>query len=56
VEQAELTDRFHHEADERWARILAKGKTIAWDDMRACLAARAAGKAPPKPRPRKLAR
>lgn len=56
VEQAELTVGFHDEADERWARILDKGKTVAWDDMRAYLAARATGKAPPKPRPRKLKR
>jgi predicted transcriptional regulator len=56
VEQAELADRFHDEADKRWAKILAKGKTVAWDDMRAYLAARAAGNAPPKPRSRKLAR
>lgn len=56
VEQAELTDGFHREADERWAKILAKGKTVAWDDMRAYLAARAAGQAPRKPRPRKLVR
>ena len=56
VELAERTDSFHREADERWGRILAKGKTVSWDDMRAYLAARAAGKAPPKPRSRKLAR
>ena len=56
VEQAELTDGFHREADERWARVLAKGKTVAWDDMRAYLTARATGQAPRKPRPRKLAR
>jgi predicted transcriptional regulator len=56
VEQAERTDRFHHEADGRWAKILAKGKSVAWDEMRAYLAARATGKAAPKPRSRKLAR
>ena len=56
VERAERTDSFHHEADERWAKILAKGTTIAWDEMRAYFAARAIGKAPPKPRSRKLAR
>lgn len=56
VEQAELTDGFHREADERWAKILAKGKTVGWDDMRAYLAARAAGQATRKTRPRKLAR
>ena len=56
VEQAELRDDFHREADARWAKILAKGKTIAWDDMRAYLVARAGGKTPPKPRSRKPAR
>ncbi len=56
VEQAEMSDSFHREADERWAKILAKGKTVAWEDMRAYLAARASGHAPRKPRPRKLAR
>jgi len=56
VELAELTDSFHYEADERWSKILAKVKTIAWDEMRTYLAARATGNAPPKPRSRKLAR
>lgn len=56
VKQAELTDSFHQDADERWTKILAKGRTVAWDDMRTYLAARAKGKAPAKPRSRKLAR
>lgn len=56
VEQAEMSAGFHREADERWANILAKGKTVAWNDMRDYLAARAGGQAPRKPRPRKLAR
>jgi predicted transcriptional regulator len=56
VEQAEMSDGFHREADERWANILANGKTVAWNDMRDYLAARAGGQAPRKPRPRKLAR
>jgi len=56
VEQAEMSDDFHREADERWAKILAKGKTVAWNDMRDYLAARANGRVPRKPRSRKLAR
>lgn len=56
VEQAERADAFHHEADERWAKIVSKGKTVGWDDLRSYLTARAAGNAPSKPRPRKLAR
>lgn len=55
VEQAEMSDAFHSEADERWIKILAKGKSVAWDEMRAYLAARATGQTYRKPRPRKLA-
>lgn len=43
VEQDELEHRFHHEADERWARILEQGETVPWDEMRAYLVARADG-------------
>lgn len=56
VELAESADRFHREADARWERTLAQGKTIAWDDLRSHLAARAAGQAVPRPRPRKPVR
>jgi predicted transcriptional regulator len=56
VEQAERTDAFHQEADQRWKKILDKGKTVAWDEMRTYLSARASGKALAKPRPRKLSR
>ena len=31
VEQAELGDNFHRVADERWAKVLATGKTIPWE-------------------------
>ena len=56
VEQAESSDDFHHVADERWAKVLATGKTVPWDEMRTYLEARARGEAPRRPRPRKLAR
>jgi len=56
VEQVELSDDFHRVADERWENILATGKTIPWDEMRAYLAARTRGERPRKPQARKLAR
>jgi len=57
LEQAELKDRFHREADARWAKILDEGKTVPWAEMRTYLAARAEGRpSVHRPRARKLAR
>ena len=44
VEQVELDDEFHRVADERWAKVLATGKTVAWEDAKAYLEARSRGK------------
>ena len=49
VEQVEQDNAFHAVADERWARIRATGKTVAWDDAKIYLAARANGEQPRKP-------
>jgi hypothetical protein len=54
VEQAELDDDFHRVADERWAKLLVTRKTVAWDDAKAWLEARASGGRPRKPMARKL--
>ena len=56
VEQAELDQEFHRIADERWAKVLATGKTVPWDDAKAYLTARARGERPRKPVARKLRR
>jgi predicted transcriptional regulator len=56
VEQVELETQFHQVADERWTRLLATGKTVAWDDAKAYLEARAQGQRPRKPAARKLGR
>lgn len=56
VEQAELDDAFHRIAEERWAKLLASGKTVAWVDAKAYLEARARGEQPRKPVARKLGR
>jgi predicted transcriptional regulator len=59
AEKTELEERradFHEEADRRYAEIVATGKTISWETMRAYLKARAVGKKLPRPKARKLAR
>jgi predicted transcriptional regulator len=53
VEQAELDDAFHRLADKRWAKLLASGKTVPWDDVKAWLEARSRGERPARPAPRK---
>ncbi len=49
VEQVELDNAFHAVADQRWAAIQAGGKTVAWDDAKAYLAAWANGEPTRKP-------
>lgn len=54
VEQAEIAEEFHRIADERWAKILATGKTVPWNETRVWLEARARGERPRKPVARKF--
>ena len=54
VEQVELDDAFHRVADERWAKVLATGKTVPWDDAKAWLEACSRGEQPRKPAARKM--
>ena len=56
VEQVELDEAFHRVADQRWAKVLATGKTVPWDDAKAYLEARARGGRPRKPQARKPGR
>jgi predicted transcriptional regulator len=56
VEQAEQNDEFHRVADGSWAKILATGKTVSWDETRSYLIARARGETPCRPRARESAR
>ena len=56
VDQAEAHADFHRVADERWAKLLASGKSIGWDEMRAYLEARARGERARRPQARKLVR
>ena len=54
--QEERRADFNAEAEERFARIAASGETVSWQEMRAYLEARVAGKAAERPQARKLAR
>lgn len=58
AEKAELEERrasFDAAAEERYARIVSSGKTIPWEEMRAYLEERLAGKKAKRPPARKLA-
>ena len=56
VEQAELDADFQRVAGERWAKVLATGKTVPWDAAKAYLDARAQGQRPRKPAARQAGR
>lgn len=56
AEQEERRADFNRVAEERYARVVASGKTIPWNEMRGYLEDRLAGKAAKRPAARKLAR
>ncbi len=52
TEKAEIEEQragFDAEADARFTKIVAAGKTIPWSEMRQYLEARLAGQQPPRP-------
>jgi predicted transcriptional regulator len=53
VERIEMDDALHRSADKRWSHLVRTGESIAWDDARAYLQARAAGRKLARPVPRK---
>jgi predicted transcriptional regulator len=56
AEQEERRADFNQVAEERYARIVASGKTIPWNEMRGYLEDRLAGRKAKRPSARKLAR
>jgi predicted transcriptional regulator len=56
AEQEDMRAAFDAEAEDRYARIVATGKTIPWQEMRGYLEERLAGKEVKSPVARKLAR
>ncbi len=56
AEQEERRADFNRVAEERYARVVASGKTIPWNEMRGYLEDRLADKTAKRPAARKLAR
>ncbi|MFZ5508430.1 MAG: ribbon-helix-helix protein, CopG family [Pseudomonadota bacterium] len=56
VSQEERRADFDQVAEQRYAQIVASGKTIPWNEMRRYLEDRLAGKAATRPIAKKLAR
>lgn len=56
TEQDDLRADFDTVAEDRYARIIATGKTISWQEMRGYLEDRLVGKQAKRPVARKLAR
>lgn len=56
TEQEDLRAAFDADAEDRYARIVATGKTISWQEMRGYLEDRLAGKEVKRPVARKMAR
>jgi predicted transcriptional regulator len=54
VEQVEAEEELQQLAQKRWAKVLETGQSVSWDDARQYLAARAAGRAAPRPAARKI--
>jgi len=54
--QEEQRNALHAEAEARYARIVATGKIIPWEDMRTYLEGRMSGKSVKSPASRKLGR
>ena len=59
AEKTELEERrtaFIEAAEQRYAGIVASGKTVAWSEMRHYLEQRISGSRATRPKPRRLAR
>lgn len=59
AEKAELEERraaFVETAEQRYAGIVASGRTVGWSEMREYLQRRISGNRPARPKPRRIAR
>ena len=54
VNAVELRNDFYDIAEQRYAEIVASGKTVPWSEMRSYLEKRLAGKKAARPKARKL--
>ena len=56
AEQEERRSEFQETAEQRYAHIVASGKTVRWSEMRTYLERRIAGKRPARPKAKTPAR
>lgn len=56
LDETEEDAAFAQLAEERWQEVQDTGLTVAWDEARGWLEARARGENPPRPTGRRLAR
>ncbi len=56
AEQEERRGEFQDTAEQRYAEIVASGKTVPWSEMRRYLESRVTGNKTARPKPRTLAR
>jgi predicted transcriptional regulator len=56
VEQEEWEAEMDRVAEQRWSKIVASGRTVAWEDAKVWIEARLEGKRPRKPAARKSGR
>jgi predicted transcriptional regulator len=49
VEKIDLDNEFHRVADARWAELVTTGKSVAWDQAKLYLEAKARGETARKP-------
>lgn len=49
VEQSEEAETWDRVADARWAKVLATGRTVQWDEAKAYVEAKARGEQPQPP-------
>lgn len=56
AEQEERRGQFQDAAEQRYAEIVASGKTVPWNEMRGYLERRLTGKKTSRPKPKTFAR
>jgi predicted transcriptional regulator len=54
VERVEAEESLHAVAEKRWARLVASGESVPWDEAKSYLKARAQGAKPARPAARRL--
>ena len=56
VDRIEMEEEVHRIADKRWSALVRTGESVSWNEAKAYVQARAAGKKPRRPTARKPTR